>query len=150
MGLNRQQDRVVLFICDCFGYRPPFLRGLFLSLGMPYILIITFVFLWVMFHKYQFLDLKTKRNTTWKVYRVLITGLFVSVVYLAFPKWEDLFLACSIGWLLFEIGVNVISLNGPVFYIGDSSIFDKKLGKWKWVLMFALLITAVITKLWIA
>ena len=55
------------------------------------------------------------------------------------PSLSELFVAGALYWAAFEIGTNVISLNRPALFVGDSGGFDS-LGKWKWlVILFTLI-----------
>lgn len=115
-----------------------------------YLYVFIYCIAWAYFHKYQFLDLKTVRNIRWKSWRIIISIISVLGIYLGqfiHIDWKDVFLACSLGWWVFEIGVNVIGLNENWFYIGGSSQFDNKYKKNKWYIMMIPVIISIIIKL---
>lgn len=117
---------------------------------MIYLLSILFTLCFVFYSKYQFQDLKNTRNTKWKTWGVLMRTLFFISTFLLqlFPNsWQDYLLAGSINILLFEIGINVIALNAPVFWKGYSGKLDIYLGNKKWFLIFALILTSLIIKI---
>lgn len=118
---------------------------------MIYIISCLFTILFVYYSKYQFKDIKPLRNTTWKSYGVSMRILFFIGCFLCQlfnSTWQDYLLAGSINILLFEIGINLIALNTKIFHIGTTSEFDKTLGKYKWYVMFTLLLITLNLKLW--
>ena len=114
---------------------------------MIYLTILLTVFM-VISQKYQILDLKGKRNTKWKGWNNCTRiGIFV-ICYLCqlFPSGiKDYILAGAINIFLFEVLINVIALQMPLFYVGKSSGFDK-LGNKKWYIMLAVLAVAIFVK----
>jgi len=99
----------------------------------------------ITFHKYQL------RNTGWKSWANLMKVILVGGCYLMqlLPStWEDYLLSASIGALAFEFGMNKIALKQGWFFNGASSKFDK-LGKWKWIALFAFLIISITVKIFL-
>jgi hypothetical protein len=118
---------------------------------MIYLTSILFTLLFVYYSKYQFQD-QRKRNFEWKKFGASMRVLFfVSCFLVQFfqSDWKDYLLAGSINILLFEIGINVIALQMPIFYNGTTGVLDKKLKSTKWYLMFVLLILSIILKIFL-
>lgn len=123
---------------------------------MIYPLTILFTFCFVMYQKYQQADLISfhkyeERNTKWKSWANMMKVIFVGSCYLMqiFPSsWQDYLLSASIGSLAFEFGMNKIALKREWFFNGKSSKFDK-LGKWKWIALFAFLIISITVKIFL-
>lgn len=120
---------------------------------MIYAASILFTFFFLMYQRYQFRDMKYERNTKWKLWAWVMKAEVISVCYFIPqfpPTWQDCLLSGVLMWVLFELGYNKIALIGAnLFYIGQSSIQDNKLGKWKWVVMGVSLVTSIIIK-WVS
>ncbi len=123
-----------------------------LILTVIYITSIIFTLLFIFYSKYQFKHAVDRKTYEWKKYGASMRVLFfVSCFLVQFfqSDWKDYLLAGSINILLFEIGINVIALQMPVFYNGTTGMIDKKLGSTKWYLMFGLLILSIILKIFL-
>ena len=77
-----------------------------------------------------------------RIFECLLIGVFVQLRPIV--PINEIPLICSIYWLTFEIGTNVISLDTFAFYVGKSGGLDS-LGNKKWLLI---LITILISILW--
>lgn len=60
---------------------------------------------------------------------------------------KDVTLSIAICAPLFDVGINLIALHENVFYTGTTDEWDKKLGKYKWVMYLIFLIFAIINKI---
>lgn len=114
---------------------------------MIYLLSILFTILFLLYQRYQFRDMKYNRNTTWKTYGWFMKALVIVACYVMqyfTCTWQDCLLTGVISWILFELGYNKIVLKGAnLFYVGQSSVQDNTLKKWKWVVMAASLILSI-------
>lgn len=118
---------------------------------MIYIVSCLFTLLFVLYSKYQFKHALDRKTYEWKKFGASMRAVFFISCYLIqlFPaSWKDYLLAGSINILLFEIGINVIALDMPIFYNGTTGMLDKKLKSTKWYLMFGLLLLSIIIKLY--
>ena len=118
---------------------------------MIYITSIIFTLLFIFYSKYQFKHAIDRNTYDWKKYGASMRAFIFISCYLMqlFPaSWRDYLLAGSINILLFEIGINVIALDMPIFYNGTTGMLDKKLKSTKWYLMFGLLLLSIIIKLY--
>ena len=114
-----------------------------------YALSILFTLAFVLYQKHQFSDSFRLRNIKWKYYGNAMKVLFFAAPFLMqrYPAgWQDYLLAGVISILLFEMLINVIALKKNLLFIGSSSATDK-LGKWKWIIMFALLLVTIFIKI---
>lgn len=115
---------------------------------MIYIFSILLALMECLYQRYQFMDLKTKRNTKWKTYRVITNGLIFLMLYINSEfRIPDVLLAISIYWIMFELLTNKISLNTNWLYVGKSSYLDNYIGKKKWLIMALFLIISLTIKI---
>lgn len=107
---------------------------------MIYAFAISLAFTHCMYQRYQFSDLRNIRNLTWKRWRIIECVVIFAGILLQ-PDLYQLFVAGALYWAAFEIGTNIISLNRPALFVGNSGGFDS-LGKWKWlVILFTLILS---------
>jgi hypothetical protein len=118
---------------------------------MIYIITILFTLSFVMYQKYQFIDMKYMRNVKWKTWANVMKVLVFAGCYTSqlFPSlWQDYLLSAAICSLVFEFGYNKIAIKQDWFFNGASSKFDS-LGKWKWIALFAFLIISITVKIFV-
>ncbi len=101
-----------------------------------YVITILYTLAFVFYSKYQFEDKKVDAKNKWHVFGLIMRLIFIS-------SWQDIFFAAVISEILFEIGINVIALKQKVFYVGGTSVWDKTLKIWKWVLLGTLIPLAI-------
>ena len=80
--------------------------------------------------------------------------LLICIIYAEFfvynrinLEWQDWFIVISLGSALFTVFVNVISLNQKWNYVGKTSEFDKRYGKWLLITQFIALGISVLLKI---
>ncbi len=115
-----------------------------------YFLSIVFTLLFVIYQKWQFSDDRGKTQGKWHTYGMFLRlwffiALFVTKYYPS--EMEDFVLAGAINIVLWEVGVNIFSLNEKWNHVGTTSVIDVKLGKKKWWIFFGMLGAAVAFKL---
>lgn len=119
--------------------------------GIPLAMILLFVF----YQKEQLNDLKTGRNTRWKMWGWFIKFLFLITVCFFQIKlqrpWldvaKDAVLSGVIMYIFFETMYNKIVLKkANIFYEGHSSWMDDKWGKIKLIVLAVALAGALLFK----
>lgn len=113
---------------------------------MIYLLTILYTLSDVMYSKYQFIDGRTGAWHAWRLVRVIV--FFAALLcYQYFPfQWEDIIVCGVINAALFDIGINVIALQMPVFYVGNTSGLDITFKKVKWFVYVCAAIAALVLK----
>ena len=105
----------------------------------------------IMWQKYQKSDLitfsrnKELRDTRWKGWANVTKGSFFLLLFFLLP-WHTVLIVISVFALAFEMLTNKIGLNANLFYNGLSSHTDK-LKKWKWIILFAILVVTIFIKI---
>ena len=117
---------------------------------MIYILSILFTLMFVLYSKWQFSDDWGLSSGKWHPYGMIMRVLAVITPFLCqlYPgTWSDYLLSGAINVVLWELGINVIALNKPLFYIGSTAEMDIKLGYKKWLLYFGFLLVAIVVRI---
>lgn len=88
-----------------------------------------------------------KNDEKWHLW-ILTTRImyFISLLALVYFKTDikTIYLAATIHMPLYDIFINKISLNKPIFYSGSSSFFDKTLKNKKWFLYLLFLVLNIL------
>lgn len=111
-----------------------------------------FTLVFAMYTKYQVQDEKAgfaAAKSRWHRYgmmmRILLMGAFVLHLVVKFT-WKDMLLAGVIDMALWDVLINVLALNMPWWYEGQTAAIDKMLKNIKWMVYGALIIVAIIIK----
>ena len=117
---------------------------------MIYILSILFTLTFVLYSKWQFSDDWGLSSGKWHPYgmimRILaIVSPFICQIYPG--TWPDYLLSGALNILLWEIGINIISLKKPWNYVGSTSKLDIELGYKKWFVYFGFLVIGIIARI---
>lgn len=79
-------------------------------------------------------------STLWHGVGFIIRALPVLLIY---PNWLWILLYLNVAWTVYDMIINLV--NGwPVFYIGQTSTFDRIFGKWLYICKVVLLVTTII------
>ena len=80
--------------------------------------------------------------------------LLICIIYAEFfvynrinLEWQDWFIVIALGSALFTVFVNVISLNQKWNYVGKTSEFDKRYGKWLLITQFVAIGISILLKI---
>lgn len=99
-----------------------------------------YLFTWVKFQNYQFLERdynKVARNKEysqlWHLWKGANQIIFFTLIYFTFGKYIT-FVNIIFYWILFDGLLNRIVLNRPFFYIGQTAFIDKQFHKFsEWI-----------------
>ena len=87
-----------------------------------------------------YLSKEQKWSKCWHGLGFIIRAIPIALIY---PNWLWILLYINIAWTVYDMTINII--NGwPVFYIGQTSQFDRIFGKWLYVCKAVLLVCTVV------
>lgn len=117
---------------------------------MIYITSIIFTLILVFYQKYQFLANRGVSNDKYHPLGLALRAAFflpfLGLILGFTTNLKDLILALILNGFLFDVLINVIALGVRPFYVGTTSVFDKTIGKFKWIIWAILLVGAIVYK----
>ena len=115
---------------------------------MSYTIILLFTICRVMYAKWQFQDIRGNKSASrkWHLWGWFMQAIVIGgVLYASFQPfhWKDVALAAALSLPVFDIGVNLLALGQPVFYVGNTATWDRLTGHFKWIVYLMLIILAI-------